>query len=218
MPNDIRTVVFDLADVLLDFAGPESLSRLSNGRVGPNEFHRLWLSPLADQLYRGHCSAQEFATGVVEKLGLAVSPQEFIDDFAGWFRGPFPGALDLVAEVRHRAVVACLSNTNALDVGRFRAELDIDRRFDRCFFSNEIGLRKPDKECYQYVLEQLGASQHPHHVLFLDDSPTNVDVARQVGLQAYEVRGVIAVRSCLSDLGVLPPIAVERHWIKEDSA
>lgn len=203
MPDDIGAVVFDLADVLLDFSGADSLAQLSGGRIGLADFSSFWSSPLADALYRGVCTPDDFAIGVVEQLGLSVSPDTFLRVFATWFRGPFPGALELVEQVRTSAIVACLSNTNPLDVARFRAELDIERRFDRCFFSNEIGLRKPDPACFRYVLEQLGFSQDPHHVILLDDSPTNVDGARAVGLRAYEVRGPAAVRSCLSALNLV---------------
>jgi HAD superfamily hydrolase (TIGR01509 family) len=203
IPDDIRAVVFDLADVLFDFAGRESLAQLSGGRIGPAEFSRLWSSPLADALYRGDCTPDDFAIGAVAQLGLPVSPDMFLRAFAAWFRGPFPGAFELVEQVRARAIVACLSNTNPIDVARFRAELDIDRRFDRCFFSNEIGLRKPDRKCFRYVLERLGFSQEPRHVILFDDNATNVEAACAVGLRAYEVRGPAEVQSCLSSLGLL---------------
>lgn len=204
MPDDIRAVVFDLADVLFEFAGPESLAALSDGRVGPAEFSGLWSSPLADALYRGMCRPHDFAIGAVAHLGLSISPDAFLETFAAWYRGPFAGALEFVEQVRTRAVVACLSNTNPLDVARFRAELDIDGRFDRCFFSNEIGLRKPDRACYMYVLKELGFSEHPDRVLLLDDSRTNVEGARAAGLRAYEVRGLAGVRRCLHALSLVP--------------
>jgi putative hydrolase of the HAD superfamily len=209
-PGDTRAVVFDLADVLLDFAGAESLAHLSGGRFGPAEFSSLWSSPLADALYRGVSTPSEFASGVIAQFGLPVSADDFLRAFGEWFIGPFPGALELVAQVRTAAVVACLSNTNSLDVDRFRAELDIDQRFDYCFFSNEIGLRKPDRACYEYVLEHLGCSQNPSCVILLDDSTTNVEGARAAGLRAYEVRGPAGVRSCLSALDLFPaPKAAE---------
>ena len=36
----VRALVFDLAGVLLDFGGVESLKELSGGRIGPQEFHQ----------------------------------------------------------------------------------------------------------------------------------------------------------------------------------
>lgn len=45
----IRALVFDLAGVLLDVGGIESLRNLSGGRVGEEEFGRFWsCSPWAD--------------------------------------------------------------------------------------------------------------------------------------------------------------------------
>jgi len=203
MSDDVHVVVFDLADVLLDFGGPASLARLSGGRAGPVEFSSLWSSPLADALYRGRCTPRDFAADVVFRLSLPVSADQFLRAFASWFHGPFPGAVELVHEVRAKVPVACLSNTNPLDVARFRTELGMDELFDYCFFSNEIGLRKPDRECYEYVLQQLGFAEHPYRVTFLDDSPMNVDAARAAGMRAYEVRGTLQARSCLSALGLV---------------
>jgi putative hydrolase of the HAD superfamily len=147
----IAAVVFDLADVLFEFSGLASVSRLSRGRVGTAEFADLWQSHAADRLYRGLCTPDEFAAAAVAELRLPVGPEDFLQDFRTWLRGPYPGAFDLVAEVRGRATVACLSNTNALDASRFRDEFALERRFDHCFFSNEIGLRTPDRECYAHA-------------------------------------------------------------------
>ena len=44
----IDVVVFDLAGVLLDFRGAESVARLSGGRIGRAEFDRFWGSRRAD--------------------------------------------------------------------------------------------------------------------------------------------------------------------------
>jgi putative hydrolase of the HAD superfamily len=199
----IDAVVFDLAGVLLEFAGVESVARLSGGRIGPAEFARFWGSPWADALYKGECSPEEFAAGAVAAFGLSVSPGALLREFRTWLRGPYPGALELVAEVRDRLPVACLSNTNCLDVARFRAELQFDRRFDYCFFSNEIGLRKPDPACYAHVLERLGLSAEPSRVVFFDDSAACVEGARDAGMLACQATSIASLRGHLEPLGVL---------------
>jgi HAD superfamily hydrolase (TIGR01509 family) len=109
-----------------------------------------------------------------------------------------------VAEVRERAIVACLSNTNALDAARFRDEFALDRRFDHCVFSNEIGLRKPDRECYAHVLARVGLAAQPWRVAFFDDSLSCVQGARAVGMAAYQTTSVAAIRGHLATVGVLP--------------
>jgi FMN phosphatase YigB (HAD superfamily) len=63
----IDAVVFDLGGVLLDFHGAESIERLSGGRVDSAEFSRFWASPLADALYTGRCSVEEFALAILTR-------------------------------------------------------------------------------------------------------------------------------------------------------
>jgi putative hydrolase of the HAD superfamily len=196
--------VFDLADVLLEFGGVASVSRLSHGCIGAAEFSRLWQSNVADRLYRGLCTPNEFAAAAVAELGLPVGPEAFLEEFRAWLRGPYPGAFELLAEVRRRVVVACLSNTNALDVARFRDALALGQRFDHCFFSNEIGLRKPDRDCYEHVLARLDLFEEPGRVVFFDDSLSCVQGAQAVGMMAYQTSSVGGIRSHLVALGVLP--------------
>ena len=198
----IRALVFDLSGVLLDFGGIESLNDLSGGRVGEEEFGRFWSrSPWADRLYRGHCSPEAFAAGAVKEFSLAITPAEFLAAFQTWFRGPYPGALELIRTVRPYYQVACLSNTNALDVRRFRDELKLHEEFDRCFFSNEIGRRKPDLDCYSHVVRQLQCI--PDEVAFFDDSPECVAGAREFGLHAHHCVGIESLYATVRRLEIL---------------
>ncbi len=46
--------------------------------------------------------------------------------------------------------------------------------------SGDVGLRKPNKEIYELLLRQIGAS--PEDVIFVDDSPANVVAAMETGI------------------------------------
>jgi len=198
----VRALVFDLAGVLLDFGGIESLDELSGGRISAEAFGRFWSrSPWADRLYCGRCSPEEFAAGAVQAFSLPITPPEFLTAFRAWLRGPYPGALDLLRQLRPHYHLACLSNTNALDVRRFREELKLHEQLDQCFFSNEIGLRKPDPNCYRHVLQHLG--MRPHEVAFFDDSFECVAGARELGIQAYQCAGIDSLSSTLRQLGTI---------------
>lgn len=197
----IQALVFDLAGVLLDFGGLDSIAELSGGRTGAEAFSLFWSrSRWADDLYRGACSPEEFAEGAVTELSLTASPAKFLAAFRTWLRGPYPGAFDLLRDLRPHYRLACLSNTNPLDVARFRGELQLHERFDRCFFSNEIGLRKPDPDCYRHVVEDLGV--RPGEIAFFDDSLECVSGARDVGMRAYQCDGIEAVRNTLRQLDI----------------
>jgi glucose-1-phosphatase len=198
----IRALVFDLAGVLLDFDGIASLRDLSGGRVGEEEFGRFWSrSPWADRLYRGQCSPQAFAVGAVQELSLEVTPAEFLAAFQTWLRGPYAGAFELIRAVRPHYQVACLSNTNALDVRRFRHELKLHEKFGPLLFFNEIGLRKPDLDCYRHVVRHL--QRVPDEVAFFDDSPECVAGARALGLQAHLCAGIAALHGTVRRLEIV---------------
>ncbi len=53
--------------------------------------------------------------------------------------------------------------------------------FKKFFFSKELGYSKSDPRCYQAVLKELRID--PRSVLFIDDSPSNVEAAMAAGLQ-----------------------------------
>lgn len=198
----IRALVFDLAGVLLDFGGVESVYRMSDRRIGDREFFRFWSeAKCAHDLHRGRCTPEAFACHAVRELGLPVTSERFLAEYQTWLRGPYPGALELLKGFRPQYRVACLSNTDALNVQRFDDELHLQDWFDACFYSNEIGLRKPDPEAYLHVSNALDVP--PNEIGFFDDSLECVNGAIAVGMHGYHVTGFGDLQIRLSELGIL---------------
>jgi len=74
--------------------------------------------------------------------------------------------------------------------------------FDHYFASFDIGLMKPDKSAFEYVIQQMGVP--PHEILFLDDTVINIEAAQACGMQAVQVKGVANARNVIESLGLLP--------------
>jgi putative hydrolase of the HAD superfamily len=74
---------------------------------------------------------------------------------------------------------------------------------DRCYFSDEIGAVKPDREVFDHVLAELGTP--PRRIAFFDDTAANVEAARCAGLTAFEVDGFGALKEVLHRLELLDP-------------
>ncbi len=197
----VRALVFDLAGVLLEFGGPEYVYAKSNGRVDEDAYFRFWSeAKCAHDLHCGRTSPEEFAREAVREFGLTVTPETFLADYKTWFRGPYAGALELVERLRPRYRVACLSNANVLDVTRFKEETQLQRRFDECFYSNELGLRKPDPAAYLHVCKVLALA--PGEIAFFDDSLENVKGAIAVGMHGHHVQGFADLTVVLGRLGI----------------
>lgn len=201
-PYDV--VLFDLGGVLVDPGGVAEMRQLS-GIESDEELWRRWLGCQWVQRFEaGQCSGGEFATGVVDDWGLALSPDEFLAVFASWRTVPYPGAGRLVAEVRAVALVGYLSNTNVAQWEAHLARSPLVGGFDFGFTSFALGLVKPDRAIFEAVAERLPvAVGEVGRVLFLDDNLVNVEGATGFGFAARHVRGMDETRRALVEEGVL---------------
>ena len=84
-----------------------------------------------------------------------------------------------------------LSNNNALHTAHAERLMGRSKylRFKNCFeqfyLSQEIGLRKPDAECFRFVLESNGLKAG--ETLFIDDTKENTDMATSLGLGVWNL-------------------------------
>jgi putative hydrolase of the HAD superfamily len=197
----VEVVLFDLGGVLIDFGGVDAMRELA-GIGSDDEVWRRWLAcEWVRSFERGHCTADDFAAGVVADWALPIDGPAFLETFSGWLGGPLPGAVELVEEVAAVARVGCLSNTNAVHWVHWE-RWSFHQHFEQRYLSFEIGMVKPDRELFDHVAAAVGTD--PGRVLFLDDNLINVEGARAVGFQADHVRGPAEARRALVERGVLP--------------
>jgi putative hydrolase of the HAD superfamily len=194
----VDVLLFDLGGVLIDFAGFEELSRL-NPDVDRTEIRRRWINCEPVRLFeRGDIGPDEFAGRFLEEWQLHLSPDEFIREFVGWARGLYPGAAELLDRLRTTHRMACLSNSNELHTPLHRES--VGRYIETCFFSNELGLLKPQPEIFDHVVRELGVS--PHRIAFFDDTTINVDAAARAGMNAHLTDGIAELVNRLERLGL----------------
>ena len=130
-----------------------------------------------------------------------VPPEQFMDAFLQWPTGPFPGAPELLDEVRGTVPIGCLSNTNTAHWEYQVATWPILELFEYRFLSFDLGLVKPDPALFEEVAARLPVPRD--RVLFLDDNAMNADAARTAGFLAGHVRGVDEAREALVRMGVV---------------
>jgi len=199
-------VVFDLGGVLVEFSGFTNLPALLGADFPPDDVRRRWIaSPAVCTFERGGLTGEEFAAAFAREWNLAIAPEDFLERFAGWAMDFYPGARELVADVRERVPAACFSNSNPIHWDRNFRRFGIPQSFDRSFASFELGVVKPDAEAFELVATRLGCP--PQRILFLDDTEVNVEGARRVGYESHLVRGVAEARRVLASRGLASPSA-----------
>ena len=120
-----RVLLFDLGGVLIDNVTFEELPCLLPAPMERAALQDRWLhSPAVQRYERGEIDADQFATDFISEWSLSLSPAQFIETFAAWPRGFFPGAVELLADLRKRHTIAFLSNCNAIHWERLAHVLD----------------------------------------------------------------------------------------------
>jgi 2-haloacid dehalogenase len=130
--------------------------------------------------------------------------------------GPIDGTVEILRELR-AAGVPCYALTNMETwtyPGR-RERYPFLRWFEGTVVSGFEGVAKPDPRVFELLLERFGLTAAS--TLFVDDSPTNVEAARRVGLQAIEFESPAALRHDLEDAGLLDSTPGNLHKRASDT-
>ena len=191
MLNGIRNIIFDLGGVLLNIDPKKTIEAF--GRLGMKQLvGDKGLSYDHDIFYmmeQGQITSDEFRYGVIELLPQKVSFQE-IDNAWTAMLLDFPSVrVELIKNLRKDFKIYLFSNTNAIHVEKFHSFLrnqhrfEVSSLFERDFYSNEIGYRKPSPESYQEIIKLSGIN--PEESLFIDDSFPNVESAIASGLKGF---------------------------------
>lgn len=99
----------------------------------------------------------------------------------------FKDTIEIIEKLKEKNYKVCmLSNLRKIDFDWFCSVYDVSK-FDELFLSYEMKINKPDKRIYTKMIEKLNVQ--PNQVYFFDDSKSNVDSAKEVGINAYCVTG-----------------------------
>lgn len=114
---------------------------------------------------------EEFKKGYEEELSLV----NYYNDVAAYAHS-----------LKNRCKIAILSNLMSFDKKRIDKQYNLSK-FDYVYLSYEIGLLKPDKKIYEYVLNDLNVD--PNDILFIDDDNDNILAAKECGWNTCQAFG-----------------------------
>lgn len=180
----VNTLLFDIGGVLMTNGWDRHLRKTLSETFGieydeMNERHML----LFDLFERGKMSFDEFLDHVVFYKERSFSKEEFKNTVFNAVR-PFPQMLDYVRALKKAGLrIGVLSNEGkelALDrIQRFHLTEFID------FFviSSFVHLRKPDPDIYRLALSL--SQSHSQELLYIDDRPLLVEMAKSLGIPSH---------------------------------
>lgn len=186
--STIKTIIFDFGDVFinLDKAGAMKnaldlfeLDELSEDLIAINTLYE-----------QGLLSTQEFIEFYTENF--PELSKDIITDAWNFILKDFPKErLQFLQELREKDKyqLILLSNTNELHIDWIKNHVsfynDFKSCFDKFYLSHEINLRKPNKDIYEFVLNENNLKAE--ECLFIDDTQDNTDTASKLGIHIWNI-------------------------------
>ncbi len=199
----MAVVLFDMFGVIARVQSEESKAELvAIAGIGEADFWSTYwrLRPAYDDgTYDGRAYWAAFGAEVSSLAGNPVSLDidALIDaDLRSWSRID----QDMVAYLRmldrRGDRLALLSNITRELADEFERTHHFLELFDVVGFSCRIGHAKPSRDAFTWCLRRLGVAAE--EVLFVDDSPANIDAAATLGLRAHRFTGLDELRRLLA--------------------
>jgi FMN phosphatase YigB (HAD superfamily) len=187
----IRNIIFDLGGVIINLDTPATIKAFE--ALGASNFsgvyNQLQQTPIFDLYDKGLVSDADFRRELKTLTGLQLSDTDFDTAWNAMLLDFPKHRLQLLAAIKSKYRTFLLSNTNHVHVAAFEAGLlknhgmpNLSSLFEKTYYSCQIGLRKPDREIFDFVLKENKLD--PAETLFIDDSPQHVEGAKQAGIHA----------------------------------
>lgn len=198
--SKIRTLIFDLSEVLIaGFVGIDQAIARHTG-TSPDKIIRALDFDLLHALFRGHVTEDVFIEQMTWRLDHRVTATEIKQLIRQNFHQRVP-SMDLLLNGLSDYELVLLSDHAREWVAYIHSVHPFLNRFQRQFFSFELGTRKNQPETFARVLTEL--ERQPSECLFIDDNPDNVAVAQAVGLDAIQFQGAAQLQIELARRGIL---------------
>ena len=185
----IKNILFDLGGVLyhIDY----SITIKAFEKLGIKNFHKHFSQQqqnnLFDQLETGKISNTDFIKEMKVLLPNCTN-EEIINAWNGLLIGIPKENIQLLKDLSKQYRLFLLSNTNLIHINQINKLLyedynlkSLDPLFDKIYLSHQIGMRKPNRETFEWVLKDAGILAH--ETLFIEDSIQHIKGAKKVGIR-----------------------------------
>lgn len=213
MENKIRTIIFDLGNVLVGFDHRIAVNRiLRYTKKSAEEIYDLFFdSQITRDFEKGKLSPLDFFAKVKDTLGLNISWNEFLPIWNEIF---FPKSdteefilslgcpKDASDTKTHSNIkLVLLSNINKLHYdyvkNNFYSAISL---FDEVIPSYMTGFIKPEKEIYDLAFAHSGATLE--NSLYIDDRLDLVEAARSYGIKSIRFQNIQQLKQEFQNLGI----------------
>jgi HAD superfamily hydrolase (TIGR01509 family) len=190
----IKNIIFDLGGVLLNIDYSKTSDTFK--KLGVANFDEVYSqakqTTLFDDFETGKISSEDFISQIKNLLELNCTDEEIIIAWNAMLLDFPKERMNLLINLKANYNIVLLSNTNEIHKIAFTKILqdnhqldELNKIFNRTFYSHEIKLRKPNTECFDFVLNTCNFNKN--ETIFFDDSLQHIHGAETAGIRSYLV-------------------------------
>ena len=190
MKDKIKNIIFDFGGVVFNIDEQRTLNAFAKlYHCSTNDILTLLQQDnLFNKFECGQISIPDFLQYLQDKAPVPISQNDIISAWNAILVGYPPQHIPLLLALKKKYRTFLLSNTNAIHTMEFpkiaqRQQLGIQSNYDlfeKVWYSNEIGMRKPNPEIFRFALQD--AHLVADETLFVDDLAANVEAASSLGI------------------------------------
>lgn len=192
-PQEYNALIFDLGGVIINLEIERTIRALSelSGIPSKQIVELYWHHPQFHAYEKGQIDDDKFRNFVRDLLKIKASDKQIDAAWNAMILDIPKERLHLLQRLGERYPLFLLSNTNNIHLNYVKQvykPLDtemLDDHFQKAYYSHHVGMRKPDADIYEMVLEENRLD--PSRTLFLDDNKHNIAGASAVGLKTFLV-------------------------------
>lgn len=199
----IDTIIFDLGNVLVNWNPTNLYRKIFTDEQELDSFLQNVCSMEWHTLQDGGRSPAEGTEELVKQFPQHEEAiRAFYTRWKEMFDGPIEGSVQILKELKEKGYpVYALSNWNRELYEQTVDDFPFLDSFDGKIISSEEGMKKPDENIYQRLLERYHIN--PHTAVFIDDNKANIETAKCLGLHSILFTTPEALRKELETLQIL---------------
>jgi putative hydrolase of the HAD superfamily len=202
--QNIKAILFDLGNVLIDFDHYIAAKRISaySTKSAGEIFELFFDSPLTADFECGRISDRDFFLQVKAMLGLSIAYAEFVPIWNEIFflSEKNRAVYALAKRLKKNYSLGLVSNINALHYVYLKSKFPVFDVFHQLMTSFEFGVQKPSPLIYAKAVQALGVNYQ--EVFYTDDRQDLIDSARSLGMQGFVFKDIVQLEHDLRSAGV----------------
>jgi FMN phosphatase YigB (HAD superfamily) len=184
-----KNIIFDLGGIFMEL--DYMLTEKAFVDLGVTNFSDLYTqhhaNPVFEKLETGEIEPAEFYDVIRNVSGLDLTDDQIKNAWNAMLLTFHPEKLEWLENIKSKYNIYLFSNTNQVHYDCFQeifykvtGHNNFDNYFIKAYYSHTLGLRKPYPGAFVEIMKRENLK--PEETLFIDDTPKNVEGAKQAGL------------------------------------